>query len=501
MGLVLKVLSGPHQGAEFDIPDEKIVIGAADECDVIISDVLVANKHVQLGLVDGRVFVTPLEGNVFVAGKLLREPSAIDNFQFVTIGATHMMFGEGGGEQWQTIALGDFPELEKVEETVSTFTESSDGTQEAVEDGPDIGEKKGEELVVEWNEDGTPKKRKFIGNLTEGVIEATELTDRESRKAKFLKKLFGERRLTWRQIIIRYTLGFVLCFIIAFGISIATVVFSQKGPVPAPPQPIETRVQKAIDALKIKGKIKVSKVGDEPVSVVGYVDTMEDSIAVKSALKSISEDISVKLLPMEKVLSSAMEMVKESKQNIVLKKAEEFGELIATGYIKKEEIWTNLKSEVSSIKGITSIKDEVLTKNSITELAKAVLERHKFSDKLEVAVNDEGVEISGTITDTDKDNWSVTREDFEKTFKKRAQVSFKISVSTDRNLTIEKFFGGKIDSVNFNSQGLDWVNIKGGTKYFQGSVLPSGYVIDQVEQDSVTIRNADEVIKLDLNWI
>jgi hypothetical protein len=228
---------------------------------------------------------------------------------------------------------------------------------------------------------------------------------------------------------------------------------------------------------------------------------MEDSAAIKSALKSISEDISIKLLVMEKVLNSAMEMVKESKQNVVLKRAEEFGELIATGYIKKEEIWTNLKSEVSSIKGITNIRDEVLTKTSIAELAKTVLERHKFSDKLAVAVNDEGVGISGTITDTDKDNWSAAREDFEKTFKKRAQVSFKISISTDRNLTIEKFFGGKIDSVNFNSQGLDWVNIKGGTKYFQGSVLPSGYVIDRVEQDSVTIRNADEVITLDLKWI
>ncbi|MDR2372307.1 MAG: type III secretion system inner membrane ring subunit SctD [Puniceicoccales bacterium] len=493
MGLVLKVLSGPHQGAEFDVPDEEIVIGAADECDVIISDVLVANKHVNLKVVDGRVFITPLEGNVFVAGKLLREPSAIDNFQFVTIGATHMMFGEGENEQWQTVALGDFPELEKVEEAVSIFAESAEGVQEVVESGADTEEK---------NEDGTPKEKEFVADSAAALIETTELTDRESKKAKFLRKIFGERQLTWRQIIVRYILGFVLCLAIAFGASISLVVLTQKGPVPALPQPMDVRVQKAIDALKFKNKIKVSKpIGDEPVSVVGYVDKMEDSVAVKSALKPISEDISIKLLVMEKVLSSAMEMVKESKQNIVLKQAEEFGELIATGYVKKEEGWTNLKSEVSSIKGITNIRDEVLTRTSIVELAKTVLERHKFSDKLEVAANDEGVEISGTITDADKDKWGVTREDFEKTFKKKAQVSFKIAVSTDRNLTIEKFFGGKIDSVNFNSQGLDWVNIKGGTKYFQGSVLPGGYVIDRVEQDSVTIRNADEVITLDLNWI
>jgi hypothetical protein len=116
-------------------------------------------------------------------------------------------------------------------------------------------------------------------------------------------------------------------------------------------------------------------------------------------------------------------------------------------------------------------------------------------------VNGEGVEISETSTDVDKDNWSINLEIFKKILKKKAQMSFNILVSTDHNLTIEKFFGGKIDSINFNSQGLDWVNRKGGAKYFQGSLLPSGSIIDQVEQDRITIRNADEVINLDLNCI
>jgi type III secretion system YscD/HrpQ family protein len=492
MGLVLKVLSGPHQGAEFDVPEEKIIIGAADECDLIISDVLVANKHMKLGVAEGRIFITPLEGNVFVSGKLLRDPSAIDNFQFVTIGATHIMLGESDAEQWQTVALGDFPELEKVEEEVAAFTKA----------GGDAAEKHGQEgIAAEWDEAEMPKEKELMGASPAALIAGTELTDREVRVERFLKKLFGGRRLTWRQIIVRYTWGFVVCFVIALAVSVTWIALNTKGPALVPPQPIEKRVQKAIDALKIKEKTKVSKMPDGSVLVVGYVNKMEDSMAIKSAVKSISEDISVKLMVMEKILSQTGEMVKESKQSVTLKKSEEFGEIVATGYIKKEEVWTNLKSELSSIKGVANIRDEVLTKNSAIDLAKEVLGRHKFGDKLEVAANDEGVEISGTIADIDKDNWTVTRDDFEKTFKKKAQVSFKISVSTDRNLMVEKFFGGKIDSVNFNSQGLDWVNIKGGTKYFQGSVLPSGYVIDQVEQDSVTIRNADEVIKLDLNWI
>jgi type III secretion system YscD/HrpQ family protein len=493
MGLVLKVLSGPHQGAEFDIPAEEVIIGATDECDVIISDVLVANKHMKLGIVDGHVFITPLEGNVFISGKLLREPATVDSFQFVTIGATHMIFGESDSEQWQTITLGDFPELEKVEEEVSNFNESQEEKlKEAEEEKEEAGA-----TIAKKGEGG---KSKFANDTN--IIVATSLDDhavQSSSKSHFKSR--PKNYLTRKQRIIRYSLGAVLCCVISAAISVSVVILNEKGPTPAPRKPIEKRVQKAIDALKISGKLKVSKVGNESVSVVGYVNKMEDSVAIKSALKSISEDISVKLLVMDKILSSVTEMIKESKQNITLKKAEEFGEVIVSGYIKKEEIWQKLKLEIASIKGITNIKDEVLNKTSAVELAKDVLERHQFKEKLEIAINDEGVEVSGTIADTDKDNWGITREDFEKTFKKKAQVSFKILVSTDRNLTIEKFFGGKVDSVNFSNQGLDWVNIKGGQKYFQGSVLPSGYVIDQIEQNNVTIRNADEVINLDLNWL
>ncbi|MDR2806817.1 MAG: type III secretion system inner membrane ring subunit SctD [Puniceicoccales bacterium] len=495
MGLLLKVLSGTHQGAEFDIPEEEIIIGAVDECDVIISAALVANRHMQLSIVDKRVFITPLEGDVFVAGKRLRTPSAVDNFQFVTIGTTHMMFGEADHEQWKSITPGSFPELEKEEEVAAAnASEGAPGEIVSEEGHANANEGKDEEVA------DAEEKKKLNDHGSEN-IEETKLEDREIAQATQLEKS-PKLRLTLRQRVIRYTTGFIVCFGIALVISITVIFLDEEPPPPPPPPlPIEVRMQNAIDALKLDGKIKVSKVGDGPVSIVGYVNMMADSLAVKSASKTIAEDASIKLFVMEKIINTAQEMVKESKRNVILKKSAELGEIIAMGYIKKEEIWTNLKSEIASIKGIINIKDEVLTKDSIVELAKSILGRYKFQDKLEAAATEEGVEIKGTISDIDKDNWTKAREDFEKTFKKKAQLNFMISVSSDRNLTIEKFFGGKIDSVNFNNQGLDWINIKNGNKYFRGSVLPSGYVVDQIEQDSVTIRNSDEVIKLDLEWM
>jgi type III secretion system YscD/HrpQ family protein len=480
MGLLLKVLSGPHQGAEFDIPEEEIIIGATDECDVIISDALVADRHAKFKPSEGRIFITPLDGNVFIDGKLLRESATIDNFKFITIGATHMMMGEAESEHWQAVSLGDFPELEKIEEEVATFSALPEPNAETIEEGSGSGADKIKDQAAE-------------------DIKETELKDRKAVQADKVGKI----KLTFKQKIIRYSAGFIVCCAITVAGSIGYVLWRDyKATPPSKPDSIENRVRKAIADLKLNAKLKVSKAGeDSPVSVVGYVNTLNDSSAVKTTVRNIGEDISIKVFCMEKLVNRATEIVQQSKQNVVLKRSETFGEIVAMGYIKKVEIWEKLEAEIRSIKGVTDIKDEVLVKDSAIKIAKDILLEHQFKEKLEVSVNDLGVEIRGTISDNDKENWAETRSELEKAFKKKAQLGFAISVSTDRNLTIEKFFGGKIDSVNFSNQGLDWINIKDGNKYFQGSVLPSGYVIDHIEQDSVIIKNAEEEIKLNFNLI
>lgn len=480
MGLILRVLSGPHQGAEVELLDEAVTIGSADTCDVILGDALVASEHAQFQLQGEQVFITPKEGNVFVNGKLLREPSLVDVFQFVTIGATHMMFGEASDERWTTLALDRFPELEKIEEKVSKF--------------------EGEEGIVAESE-GADGEQSGASDEVKSDVDGKELEERKGNAADGIGK-DAKIRLTFKQRMIRYFWGSVICFLVALAVSIGYVIKRDTpSAVETKEEPLELRVQEVLDSLKMHAKLKVNRAEDGSVSVIGYVDTMADSAKIKQAVTEVSDAVAIKLQNMEKILSSANELVQESKQSVTLETAEEFGEIVATGYIRKAEIWANLKGEITSIKGITKLIDDVLTKDTAIERAEKVLEEFGLKDKLEVKPTDEGVEIGGTIADSDKESWAKAREALTKAFKKRAQLNFQVNVSTDRNLTIEKFFGGKIDSVNFSEEGLDWVNLKNGNKYFQGSVLPSGYIIDHIEQNSVTIKNADEIITLDFDWV
>ncbi len=464
MGLTLRVLSGPHRGAEFEIPAEAVIIGTADACDVVIDDDAVADRHAELQLEGDHIKLTPLEGNVFIAGKLLREPSDVENFTFITLGNTHLMVGESESKRWADVEQQPFPELEKIELP------------------SEVGDKEGLKT-------------------SESDVAGKELENRDINAADGIGP-GAKIHYTLKQRMIRYSIGVSISAALAVAISIGYVMVKDRPPVRVVKlEPLEKRIERVIRDLKLNARTKVTATGEDGYSVVGYTQTLDDSAKVKKAVRDITEKASVKLSCAEKVLNQIREAVQDAKQNVVVKQGDEFGDYIALGYVKKGGAWAALREEIEKIKGVNKLDDQVLNKDSAEELAENLIKQYKMEQILEVKADDAGVAVTGTIADDLKGTWSQLKGDLERNFKKKAQLSFNVGVSTDRNLTIEKFFGGKIDSVNFNDSGLDWVNLKNGNKYFQGSVLPSGYVVETIEQDSVTIKNAEEEIKLDLEWM
>lgn len=446
MGFLLKVLSGSNQGAEFNLPEEEITLGTDDLCDVVLSDNRMEKRHVQVCPTEGAIKISPLEGAFFVDGKKYNEATLVSPFQFVTIGETLLMFGAGEDKRWDSISVTDAPPLEIPVET-----------------------------VPEKEED--PKKPS--DNLkTESILPK------------------GLRSRFWK-----YSLRFFFLFILALIISTSAVILTER-PIrkKASSVSIEQRIKALIDGSRIKNKLKISKV-DDTISVVGYVESMANSAQLKSSIRAISDNIHVKIFSTEKILNAVDEIILQSKKAVKMVPSDEFGHFIAKGFVYKADVWEKLKSEILSVKGIIRIKDDVFSKVTAVNECKALLREYGFDKQVEPKATQKGLLVEGTIPDDSRENWDKAKTGIEKAFKKILEVNFMINVSSDRNLTVERFFGGKIDSVNFSEQGLDWVNIKNGNKYFKGSVLPSGYIVEDIQPNSITIKNADEVLKLDLDWI
>ena len=103
--LYLKVLSGPHLGAEMDLAPGVYVLGSGDSCDVILSDATLAGRHVELTVSDHGVSARELDGGLLVDGERIQGGARdLAPFEIATIGTTHFAVGIQG-EPWPELSL------------------------------------------------------------------------------------------------------------------------------------------------------------------------------------------------------------------------------------------------------------------------------------------------------------------------------------------------------------------------------------------------------------
>lgn len=105
--LDLRVLSGTHAGAEMRLPERGILmIGQADDCDLILSDTGVAAHHCVLTVMGDQVLLRALEGVVDTeeGGIATGEHIALEHFAVIRLGETRMAVGPHWSERWQALA-------------------------------------------------------------------------------------------------------------------------------------------------------------------------------------------------------------------------------------------------------------------------------------------------------------------------------------------------------------------------------------------------------------
>ncbi|WP_075088664.1 FHA domain-containing protein [Verrucomicrobium spinosum] len=104
---------GPPPGAEIDLAPGKSLIGSDEGCDVVLHDVLIAPQHMAIDAGPKALFVEPLGGRVYLAGKRVKDTrQKVEPFVFITLGGTHLVIGPVDGK-WPLLSAGDAPELEK----------------------------------------------------------------------------------------------------------------------------------------------------------------------------------------------------------------------------------------------------------------------------------------------------------------------------------------------------------------------------------------------------
>lgn len=104
--LRLRVFSGVHAGAEFRLPERGILmIGQADDCDLILGDDDIREHHCVLTVVGDQVLLRALDGEVEAQERRVAngENVALDHFAMVRLGKVQFAVGPHWSERWSSL--------------------------------------------------------------------------------------------------------------------------------------------------------------------------------------------------------------------------------------------------------------------------------------------------------------------------------------------------------------------------------------------------------------
>jgi hypothetical protein len=105
--LSLRVLTGMHAGAEMRLPDRGILmIGHADDCDLILADDGIAAHHCVLTVVGDKVLLRAMDGGVGTHEGLIAagENITLEHFDVAHLAEVQLAVGPHWNERWQSLA-------------------------------------------------------------------------------------------------------------------------------------------------------------------------------------------------------------------------------------------------------------------------------------------------------------------------------------------------------------------------------------------------------------
>lgn len=306
---LLKIISGPHQGAEVLLKPGRLVVGSHPDCDLVLHDVLVAAQHFALTLEKGVLTVEPLEGRVFTQGKRVEARGTVREFGFVTAGTTHLVLGPAAA-RWPLLSAADVPVLEK--EPVAAPAEVKPPAAAAVPGAAD-------------------KTAAATGASPKGP------SPEQRRRAWYVAGFGGVMLLVW----------------------LALWFYWAPPPVPPPTPAVRERAELALRSRPEGQSLTLEEQGGTWI-VSGYVDSEVAYRELSTALRLEAPEVSQRFWSTPRLLESARAFLAERKLTLDAT-AEGPGELRIQGTVRSAAEWSRIRQLLlAEIPGLQRIRDDVL---------------------------------------------------------------------------------------------------------------------------------------------
>jgi hypothetical protein len=354
---LLTILSANHQGAE-TVFGYETVVGSGNNSDIVLSDSFIQPRHMEITLSAEGIKLKPVNSRVFVDGKLVKDETfAVKEFQFITIGSTHIVIGPVN-QTWPAISAADAPQLGE----------------------EDVAREKQHEIVVD---------------------------DQISANATIINKIKGKR--SWLY-------GGITLIIFGFPASLLVFVsmFSDLAKVSESPN-VFTVLQNAVPEHRLAGDVTVSRT---PMRFVAteYTLSNEELSSLCTKLRSISPTIKQKIYSEENIRSEITVLLSNVKSHPKVQFISN-GVFRITGHTYDKDKWGKVRKRiVEDVMGIVDLQDEVIFPTKAFNLARPTIPLYKLTGKVGIVLQADGIAIEGLVSTDEKKNWRLTKLKIEKAF-------------------------------------------------------------------------------------
>lgn len=338
--VLLKMLSGPHLGAEILLSPGEYTLGRAGRCDIIVSDQTVALVHAQLTITGTDIVIKPLEQPVLVAGVAINgEGMPLQRLQVVTLGTTHFTLG---------IETDDWSHLQ--------------------------------------NQAHDPLARSSCSKATAVPSAPRNRLSRTNPRCTGMKLI---RRYRWGGV------ALLLCCML--------IVINQGNTKPIQPASLDNltpveRVERIVDQLDL-ADLQILALENGSVKVQGYVENRAQQQQLDKALRPLAEKVQKRLWIQDHLIDSVSAILGALGLRDLRVNGAGPGVVVVQGYIPDEATWhqalATLRRDMPHIVRIDHQKVETLARR--VEILSELLAQQRLNDKLAVKLDTDRVVIRGDL--------------------------------------------------------------------------------------------------------
>lgn len=326
---VLKVFSGPHAGAEIVLVESEYVIGRVDDCDIVLTDESLAERHVRLTLRDGGVLVESLgDTPAYVEGQPITSRE-LEPFQYLTLGDTHLVIGPNN-EDWPKRPV---PVIQAVSEQDTGDTEP--------EADPDDGESEPETAS---DADSAPTKE--------------PLNEAPSRRKMTAKT---------RWIVVTA----LLCLLGGGGLVVLYSSASAAGSQAARPAVDRDELQRIVGEIAPVSSVEIID-EDDRLAAQGHVIEKATARKLEQALHDAAPTLDTSnIWDTETIARAVRGFLKMRRLNeLEVEIGSLPGQVTVSGVLETLDDWQKAKSDIRSKTRVDTLVDQVMTQERAVEIAK-----------------------------------------------------------------------------------------------------------------------------------